>query len=83
MCAQLRDRFGCDVDGAALSHNLFFARLCSQTERQRMLEEGRTRNVNVLWLLTLTAPESAWSRVEGTLEGVAASFRVPLNPQTG
>jgi hypothetical protein len=46
-----------------------------------MQEEGRTRNVQVLWLLTLTAPEAAWTRVAPTLENVAASFRVPLNPE--
>lgn len=52
----------------------------TNTERERMQAEGRTRQVQVLWLLTLTAPESAWPRVESTLEGVATSFRVPLEP---
>ena len=50
------------------------------TERERMRELGQSRDVNVLWLLTLTAPTKSWSNVEPTLEKIAASFRVPLVP---
>jgi len=52
----------------------------TNTERERMKEEGRVRNVNVLWLLTLTAPDASWEKVAPMFENVAASFRVPLNP---
>ena len=54
----------------------------TNTERQRMQELGQERNVNVLWLLTLTAPADAWSKFEAPFEAVAASFRVPLKPPT-
>ena len=52
----------------------------TNTERARMQEMGQTRNVQVLWLLTLTAPEAAWPKLEPTFEKVANSFYVPLVP---
>ena len=54
----------------------------TNTERERMKELGQSRNVQVLWLLTLTAPEAAWDKVAPTLENIAASFRVPVAPET-
>ena len=52
----------------------------TNTERQRMQELGQERNVNVLWLLTLTAPEQGWASAEPMFERIAASFKVPLKP---
>ena len=52
----------------------------TNTERERMKELGQSRNVNVLWLLTLTAPDSAWSKLEPAFEGISNSFAVPLEP---
>ena len=52
----------------------------TNTEKARMAELGQERNVQVLWLLTLTAPEASWAKVEPTFEGIAASFKVPLKP---
>lgn len=52
----------------------------TNTEKARMAELGQERNVQVLWLLTLTAPEASWAKVEPTFEGIAASFTVPIKP---
>ncbi len=42
-----------------------------------MAELGQERNVDVLWLLTLSADEAAWSPgLSKELEGVAGSFVV-------
>ena len=49
----------------------------TNTERARMAELGQERNVDVLWLLTLSADEAAWSPgLSKELEGVAGSFVV-------
>lgn len=54
----------------------------TNTERERMQAEGRVRNVQVLWLLTLSAPEgAAWKSVEPIFEKAGASFRVPVGDQ--
>lgn len=52
----------------------------TNTERAKMKELGQERNVQVLWLLTMTAPEKAWSGSEATFERIAASFKVPFKP---
>lgn len=50
----------------------------TNTERQRMVELGQVREVNVLWLLTLSAPEAMWNdSVEGRLRAIASSFVLP------
>ena len=54
----------------------------TNTERERMRELGQERNVNVLWLLTLTAPAASWERAAPALERIAQSFAVPLAPQS-
>ena len=50
----------------------------TNTERERMRELGQVRNVDVLWLLTLSAPDGpAWaSTLEPTFEKVRRSLRV-------
>lgn len=52
----------------------------TNTERERMKELGQERNVQVLWLLTLSAPSKSWASNEAALERIAATFRVPLKP---
>ena len=54
----------------------------TNTERERMKELGQARNVNVLWLLTVTAPAAVYSKLEGTFEGISNSFAVPLAPDS-
>ena len=50
----------------------------TNTERQRMAELGRTREVNVLWLLTLSAPADKWDdKTESRLRAIASSFALP------
>ena len=53
----------------------------TNTERERMQALGQERNVQVLWLLTLTAPADAWPKLEPQFEGIANSFVVPLKPK--
>ena len=50
----------------------------TNTERERMRELGQVRNVDVLWLLTLSAPDGpAWaSTLEPTFDKVRRSLRV-------
>ena len=51
----------------------------TNTERERMKELGQVRNVDVLWLLTLSAPDgAAWGRMEPVFERIAKSLSVPL-----
>jgi len=48
-------------------------------ERKRMAELGQVRNVDVLWLLTLSAPDGApWQKLEKTFEKVSDSLSVPV-----
>lgn len=49
----------------------------TNTERQRMRELGQERNVQVLWLLTLSAPEGAYAGLQLAFEKAASSFTVP------
>jgi len=50
----------------------------TNTERQRMAELGQVREVNVLWLLTLSAPESMWNEdVSKRFQAIASSFALP------
>jgi hypothetical protein len=54
----------------------------TNTERQRMQELGQVRNVQVLWLLTLSAPDGAdWKALEPTFERMSASFAVPIRDE--
>ena len=48
----------------------------ARTRRGADGELGQERNVDVLWLLTLSADEAAWSPGSEELEGVAGSFVV-------
>ena len=50
----------------------------TNTERERMKEMGQTRNVEVLWLLTFSAPDGAFEQLRSTFERASASFFVPL-----
>jgi hypothetical protein len=47
----------------------------TNTERARMQELGQTREVNVLWLLTLSAPKARFD--EKMLASIANTFVVP------
>ena len=50
----------------------------TNTERQRMKEAGQERNVDVLWLLTLSAPAGSWdAALRERCRAIAASFEVP------
>ena len=52
----------------------------TNTERQRMAEMGQSRNVDVLWLLTLSAPAAQWTpALEARLQAVANSFEIPFS----
>ena len=48
----------------------------TNTERERMRELGQVRNVDVLWLLTLSAPGAAWEQLSPRFERMARSFVV-------
>jgi hypothetical protein len=43
-----------------------------------MRELGQARDVDVLWLLTLSAPEGSWDALLPSFERIAASFAVPV-----
>lgn len=50
----------------------------TNTERQRMADEGQSRNVDVLWLLSLSAPASQWKdELANRLRAIALSFEIP------
>ena len=49
----------------------------TNTERERMKELGQSRNVDVLWLLTFSAPDAAFDKLQPVFERAAASFDVP------
>jgi hypothetical protein len=49
----------------------------TNTERERMAQEGRVREVNVLWLLTASAPEGMSGDVRKSLQAIATSLYVP------
>jgi hypothetical protein len=50
----------------------------TNTERQRMAELGQVREVNVLWLLTLSAPAASWNEnTESRFQAIASSFALP------
>ena len=49
----------------------------TNTERERMAEQGRVREVNVLWLLTASAPDNAGVDVQQNLAAIVASLQVP------
>eukprot|EP00325_Prymnesiales_sp_UTEX-LB-985_P001355 CAMPEP_0174698540 /NCGR_PEP_ID=MMETSP1094-20130205/4111_1 /TAXON_ID=156173 /ORGANISM="Chrysochromulina brevifilum, Strain UTEX LB 985" /LENGTH=276 /DNA_ID=CAMNT_0015895733 /DNA_START=66 /DNA_END=896 /DNA_ORIENTATION=- len=49
----------------------------TNTERERMRELGQERNVQVLWLLTLSAPAGTYSGLQTSFQKVADSFAVP------
>jgi len=49
----------------------------TNTERERMAEQGRVREVNVLWLLTASAPEGMSGDVRKSLKAIATSLYVP------
>ena len=50
----------------------------TNTERQRMEELGQKREVNVLWLLTLSAPDgAAYEKLAPAFERASKSFEVP------
>jgi len=47
-------------------------------ERKRMNELGQVRNVDVMWLLTCSAPDgAAWKSVEPTFEKLSNSLSIP------
>ena len=50
----------------------------TNTERERMRELGQARNVEVLWLLTFSAPDAAFDALQPAFEKASASFYVPL-----
>lgn len=53
----------------------------TNTERARAQELGQVRNVDVLWLLTLSAPDGdAWARLEPTFQRISDSLSVPAAP---
>lgn len=53
----------------------------TNTERERMKEMGQARNVDVLWLLTLSAPVgAAWDSIEPVFERLSKTLRVPMAP---
>ena len=53
----------------------------TNTERERMKEMGQARNVDVLWLLTLSAPEgAAWKALEPEFERLSKTLRIPMEP---
>lgn len=53
----------------------------TNTERERMKEMGQARNVDVLWLLTASAPDgAAWKVIEPTFERLSKTLRVPMAP---
>lgn len=50
----------------------------TNTERARMQELGQTREVNVLWLLTLSAPKASFDgALQKRFDTIAATFVVP------
>lgn len=51
----------------------------TNTERERMAALGQARDVNVLWLLTASAPEEAWAEpaVAREMEGIVQSLVIP------
>ena len=50
----------------------------TNTERERMKELGQSRNVQVLWLLTLSAPDgAAYEKLAPAFERASKSFEVP------
>ena len=53
----------------------------TNTERERMQAAGQARNVDVLWLLTCSAPDgAAWAKLEPTFEKIVASLTIPVAP---
>ena len=43
-----------------------------------MAELGQERNVEVLWLLTLSAPQKSWTpELQAALEKISSTFLVP------
>ena len=43
-----------------------------------MAELGQVREVNVLWLLTLSAPAASWNEnTESRFQAIASSFALP------
>jgi len=49
----------------------------TKTERERMAELGQVREVNVLWLLTASAPAGVGAEFQKSLQAIAASLSVP------
>lgn len=49
----------------------------TNTERQRMAELGQVRNVQVLWLLTISAPEAKFDALRTAFTKASLSFDVP------
>jgi hypothetical protein len=49
----------------------------TNTERERMRELGQERNVNVLWLLTLSTPSASWAALEPLFQKVSSTLLVP------
>jgi hypothetical protein len=53
----------------------------TNTERERMQAAGQVRNVDVLWLLTCSAPDgAAWNKLEAKFEKIVASMNIPVAP---
>ena len=56
------------------------SRIAATLQHKSFAPLWQVRNVDVLWLLALSAPEKTYAEVAPMLERVSASFSVPPDP---